>query len=164
MAPRARNSRRSQSSAKFSNENSMLSPATLHSRLYFNAGLIRNQSRLNDLSMFSQRRQTPPLAWSPHATGAVTNKSLAPHAAAHRCISRLGNTTGAHKAVSDQSISLIESSFRHADLAQSFIVAIGAHIAAEGMHVPHEGNRELRAHADYFSEIMLRLVLASQLP
>src|SRR5262245_27032558 len=163
MAPRARNSRRSQSSAKFSNENSMLSPATLHSRLYFNAGLIRNQSRLNDLSMFSQRRQTSPLAWSPHATGAVTNKSLAPHAAAHRCISRLGNTTGTYKAVSDQSISLIAVGLRHTGLAQPFIVAIRAHIAAEGMHVPHEGNGELRPHADDFSEITPRLILASQL-
>src|SRR5262245_50325186 len=113
--------------------------------------------------MFSQRRQTTLLAWSPHATG-VTNKSLAPHAAALRRVSRLGNAAGAHKTVPDQSISLTANSFRHAGLAQSFIVAIGAHIAAEGMHVPDEGNGKLCPYADDFSEITLRLLFASQLP
>src|SRR5262245_36647941 len=171
MAPRARSSRRSQSSAKFSNENSTLSPAILLSRLYFNAGLIKNQSRLNDLSMFSQRRQTTLLAWSPstqaaydHATETVTNNGLAPYAATLRRVSRLGNAAGAHKVVPGQSISLIAIGLRYTGLAQPFIVAICAHIAAEGMHVPHECNGELRPYAHDFSEITLRLLFASQLP
>ena len=120
--------------------------------------------------MFSQRRQTTSLAWSPspraardHATETVTIETLVPYAAAVRCASRLGNAAGTYKAVSDQSISLIAVGLWHTGLAQPFIVAICAHIAAEGMHVPHKSNGELRPHADDFSEVTLRLFLASQL-
>src|SRR5262245_16019968 len=108
---------------------------------------MRNQSRLNGLSMFSQRRQTTPLAWSPspraagdHATETVTIEILASHVAVRRCVSRLGIAAGADQTIPDQSISLIANGFRHAGFAQPFIVAICAHIAAEGMHVPHESD------------------------
>src|SRR5262245_35239816 len=99
-----------------------------------------------------------------HATETVTIRILASHAAAHHRASRLGIAASTHKAVSDQSISLIATGFGNAGLAQSFIVAICTHIATEGMHVPHEGNGKLRPDANYFSKITLRLVLASQLP
>src|SRR5262252_6760608 len=118
---------------------------------------MRNQSHLNGLSMFSKRQQTTPLAWSRspriphnHATKPVTIEIMASHAAAHRRVSRLGIAAGAYKAVSDQSISLTATGFGNAGLPQSFIVAICTHIAAEGMHVPHEGNGELGPYADYF--------------
>src|SRR5262245_5934023 len=107
---------------------------------------MRNQSRLNALSMFSQRRQTTPLAWSPsraacdHATETVTIENLASRAAVRRRVSRLGIAASAHKTAPDQPISLIANSFGHTGLAQSLIVAICAHIATERMHVPHESD------------------------
>src|SRR6185312_3524972 len=48
--------------------------------------------------------------------------------------------------------------FRHAGLAQSLIVAVCAHIAAEGMHVAHEGDREVGSHPRQLGEIAPRLV------
>src|SRR6185503_15512916 len=106
---------------------------------------MRNQSHLNSLSMFPQRRRITPLAWSPcsravrdHAI--ETAKILAPYAAIHSGVSRLGIEARAYKTVSDQSISLIGSRLGHAGLAQSLIVAICAHIAAKWVHIAHEGD------------------------
>src|SRR6185312_1664666 len=131
---------------------------------------MRNQSGLNDLSMFPQRRQTAALAWSPstqaacdHATGAATNRILAPRAAARRRFSCLGNTAGAYKAVSDQSILLIANGLRHAGLAQPIIVAVDAHIAAEGMHGSYEGDRKVRPPLGHLGQITLRFVVAAKL-
>src|SRR5690349_13331556 len=124
---------------------------------------MRNQSCLNDLSMLSQRRETMPLAWSPYiravrddATATATNKTLAPHVAAHDCVSRLGITPGAYKTIADQSISLI--TFGYAGLAQPLVIAVGAHVAAERMHCTHEGNRKAWSPACDLGQVMLCLV------
>src|SRR6185436_8110147 len=132
---------------------------------------MRNQSRLNGLSMFPQRRRKTTLSWcwltqaaSQHVS---TNQAVELAPATCRRAAHLGDAAGASEAISHQSLSLswrtLCRPFRHAGLAQSVIVAVCAHIAAEGMHVAHEGDRKVRSHPRQLGEITPRLVFASQL-
>src|SRR4029077_907803 len=61
------------------------------------------------------------------------------------------------------SLSFSRAAFRHTRFAKSLVIAIDPHVANERMHCPHESHRETRSHPGHFGEIVMGLVLSSQL-